>query len=66
MAESIFEPGLKLGQMIDLKTSFSKLSGKYKVLGVTHSGTISDAVSGKCKTTASLYSFQKNMELVGV
>ena len=51
----IFEPNMRPGQMIDINSSadmpyLRKGNGRYKVYGIVHNGTISDAVSGKCTT----------------
>ena len=51
-AEVLFEPRLICGQKIALKTEdYQRLNDDYIVVGFNHSGTISDAVSGKIKTT---------------
>jgi hypothetical protein len=63
--EMLFEPKLLLGQgVLLISESQGVFSGQYKVVGLTHAGTISGAVGGKCKTTVSLLSFDKNAELV--
>ena len=64
IAEMIFEPGLIVGQSVVLKstsTGFQNLDQAsknpdktYKIIGLEHSGTISGAVSGKCKTKVTL------------
>jgi hypothetical protein len=55
-ADMIFEPRLQIGQVVELNSNFNrKLNGQYKVIGIRHSGTISDAVAGKCKTTVQLF-----------
>ena len=52
----MFEPRLQIGQYIQLESSTEKLfNGEYKVIGVEHQGTISDAQSGKCTTKVTLY-----------
>ena len=52
----IFEPRLQIGQYIQLQSTTEKLfNGEYKVIGVEHQGTISDAQSGRCITKVSLY-----------
>lgn len=49
--EMIFEPRLQIGQLVELKSSTELVyNGTYKVIGIEHSGTISDAQSGQCKT----------------
>mgnify|MGYP001163292162 FL=1 len=59
-AEMLFEPRLKIGQVVDLVSrDYPSLNQLYKVIGIQHSGTISDAVGGKCKTTVRmLYGIQ--------
>ena len=53
--DMIFEPRLQIGQKVSLQSqSATKLNGDYKVISLEHSGTISGAVSGKCKTTVTL------------
>lgn len=66
LAEILFEPSLIMGQKVTLSTiSQNKFNGDYKVYGINHTGIISDAVSGKCQTNLSLYSLQKNAQLMG-
>lgn len=49
--EMLFEPRLKPSQLIELKsTTEPRFNGLYKVTGITHSGTISGAIAGDCKT----------------
>lgn len=53
--EMIFEPRLQIGQFVELKSmTEDNYNGVYKVLGIEHSGIISDAQSGQCKTKVSL------------
>ena len=51
----LFEPRLVVGQVIELRSRETVYNGQYKVIGFTHSGTISAAVNGQCTTTASLW-----------
>lgn len=52
----LFEPRLQVGQYIHLTSETEKLfNGSYKVIGLEHNGTISDATSGKCETKVSLF-----------
>ena len=61
--EMIFEPALKVGQAVEINSrTISQWNGKYKVWGVDHSGVISGAVSGKCKTTLHMLIGKKLME----
>jgi len=55
IADILFEPRLQIGQVVELNSNFfKKLNGQYKIIGIRHSGTISDAVAGRCKTTVEL------------
>lgn len=54
--EMVFEPRIKLGQLVRLDSSLNYLDGQYKILGITHSGNISGAVGGKAITKLSLWS----------
>jgi hypothetical protein len=56
VVETLFDPRINVGQLVEIQSSFNPLfDGQYKVNGVKHSGTISDAVGGDCKTTLQLY-----------
>ena len=51
----LFEPTIKIGQMIDLRSStWADFNGQYKVLGLNHSCLISGAVEGTRTTTLQL------------
>lgn len=53
--EMIFEPRLQIGQFVEIKSQTETIyNGTCKVVGIEHSGTISDAQSGQCKTKVSL------------
>ncbi len=54
--EMVFEPRLKLGQLVRLDSSVNYLDGQYKILGISHSGNISGAIGGKAITKLSLWS----------
>jgi hypothetical protein len=66
--EIMFEPTIRLCQLVALKSLFpiyntpqnistTPANGdNYKVIGYTHSGTISGAVGGECKTVLTLNS----------
>ena len=55
-AEILFEPMLQLNQIVNLvSTVNSNYNGVYIVKAITHSGIISGAVGGKCKTLVTLY-----------
>ena len=52
----IFEPKVKVAQLAEVKSQFNKkFDGQYKIMGLKHSGIISGAVAGDCKTTLNLY-----------
>lgn len=64
-AEMLFEPTLAVGQQIRLNSSSQKIFNEnYKIFAINHSGTISDAVGGRCQTSVSLFSFKKNAQLI--
>lgn len=51
----IFEPKIIMGQVIEIESSVnSAYDGQYKVIGVQHTGTISEAVGGNCETKLEL------------
>jgi len=49
--DMLFEPRLQIGQNINLQSLESVNDGSYTLVGLKHSGIISDAVGGECKTT---------------
>lgn len=67
--ETIFNPQILISQIIEINSDIAKqYNGQYKVIGCKHSGTISEAVGGDCKTTLDLLmsSFaEKEFEEVG-
>lgn len=53
--EMIFEPRLQIGQFVEIESKTETIyNGTYKVVGIEHTGMISDAQSGQCKTKVSL------------
>lgn len=65
-ADIIFEPRLQVGQVVELQSDFnSKMNGQYKVIGISHSGTISDSIAGKCKTTVQLFLGSQILNILG-
>jgi hypothetical protein len=51
----IFEPRLKVGQLIQIESSFNKkFDGQYKIIGIRHNAIISEATSGEATTTLQL------------
>lgn len=53
--KTLLEPHLEIGQVVELRSMESLYNGRYKVCGLVHSGTISEAVGSVCTTEASLY-----------
>lgn len=51
----VFEPKVKVGQIVEVESRETINNGLYKIVGVSHSGIISESVSGDCKTNLSLY-----------
>ena len=48
----IFEPRIILGQIIEINSRIMPMfNGQYKVYGIKHEGTISDAIAGEATTT---------------
>jgi hypothetical protein len=68
VVDMLFEPRINVGQLVEIDSEFNKLfNGQYKVNGVKHSGIISGAVNGDCKTTLQLYAGDKLLgELKGI
>lgn len=65
LVELLFEPSLLVGQQISLlTTSETQFNGNYKIYGINHFGIISDSVGGKCQSNITLFSFQKNAQLI--
>lgn len=63
--DMLFEPALTIGQVVDLESSTNRIfNGRYKVMGLTHRGTISDAVAGDCTTTVSLWLGTQILEVI--
>lgn len=53
--DMLFEPGLVIGQRVELKSlTAPKFSGFYKLTGLKHRGTISEAVCGDATTSVEL------------
>jgi len=52
----IFEPRIQVGQIVEIVSQIDpRFNGQWKVQGIKHSGTISGAVGGDCKTTLQLF-----------
>lgn len=53
--ETVFEPKVRIGQVIALRsTSETLYNGDYRVIGIDHAGTISGAVCGQLRTVLTL------------
>lgn len=51
----LMEAGVKINQMVKLQSSILPIyNGEYKVIGISHQGVISSAVSGRCVTRLTL------------
>jgi hypothetical protein len=51
----LFEPTLRIGQLINLISEVTECNGKCKIVGMNHSGIISDAIAGEAITTLNLW-----------
>jgi hypothetical protein len=48
----MFEPRIMIGQIVEIQSRIMDVfNGQYKVYGIKHEGTISDAIGGTCTTT---------------
>lgn len=53
--KTLFEPSVVMSQLIGFESNiFKKYNGQYKVIGVQHQGTISEAVGGDCSSSFQL------------
>lgn len=53
--KTLFEPRIVMGQLLEVQSSTAPVyDGQYKVIGVTHSGVISDSIGGNCESTFEL------------
>lgn len=51
----LMSPELHINQLVNITSSVQKwYSGQFKIIGITHSGTISGAICGDCTTTINL------------
>jgi hypothetical protein len=53
--DRIFSPELKVGRIAELQSLIKKYNGQYKIFGVKHSATFSQAEAGDATTTVSLF-----------
>lgn len=52
---TLLEAGINMGQLVNLASTVQPVyNGQYKVIGINHSGMISGAVNGDCRTVLSL------------
>ena len=66
VVEMLLEPRIKVGNLVDIKSSINpKFDGQYKVIGINHTGIISEASSGQARTVLQLDTGNK-LALVGV
>jgi hypothetical protein len=60
VVDMLFEAKINVAQLVELSSQINKqFDGQYKVTGVKHSGIISDAVNGDCRTTLQLFAGDK-------
>lgn len=53
--ETIFRPEIVVGQLLQIQSSVNpRYDGQYKVIGLRHNGTISEAISGDARSTFDL------------
>jgi hypothetical protein len=61
----LFEPALLVGQIVELRSQVNNyFNGQYKVEGIEHTGTISEAVGGACETMVSLRFGDRTLEII--
>ena len=53
--ERIFSPELRVGRIAELRSLVEKYNGQYKIFGIKHSATFSQAEAGDATTTVSLF-----------
>lgn len=51
----LFEPRLEVGQSIQLESLETVFNGVYKIIGISHRGTISEAIGGECVTIITVF-----------
>lgn len=51
----LFEPRLRIGQLVQIESSERYYNGVYSVIGIQHRGVISGAVNGELTTVASVW-----------
>lgn len=63
--DMMFEPGLTLGQQVQLISEDTSLNRQWKILGVEHSGVISLTEGGRRVTTVKLLDTKEALQLIG-
>lgn len=61
----LFSPEIRVGHICEIQSAESKYNGQYKVYGIKHSGTFSQAQCGDATTMVSLYRGSAPLEEVG-
>lgn len=51
----LFSPEIRVGHICEIKSSVTRYNGQYKVYGIKHSGTFSQAQCGEATTMVSLF-----------
>jgi hypothetical protein len=62
--ESLFAPEIEIGRIVQIESAFPKYNGQYKVFGITHAVTFSQAQTGEAITTLSLFIGEKSLQEV--
>lgn len=62
--DTIFSPELFLNGIVEIRSKFPKYNGQYKVFGVKHNVTVSQASAGDAISTVSLYIGEKPLQEV--
>lgn len=61
----LFEPRIVVGQIIEIQSAtVSIFNGVYKVVGFSHSATISQAVNGNAETTLRLWFGTESFKII--
>lgn len=60
--DCLFSPEIELARIVQIESAFPKYNGQYKVFGVKHSVTISQASAGDAKTSLSLFIGEKALQ----
>lgn len=57
--KTLFEPRIRMGQLVEIESVTAPIyNGQYKVIGASHSGTISDGVGGALTSSFNLFAGQ--------